>query len=162
MTGRNENNSGAVSNGAGKSALVMAALWCLTGQSDIRLMVIINSCTIQSLNLNKNINKVLQWKVLFMRETIVKVAITAHRINCLLNLWPCTWLLRHVHMQYVSLTGRLTQIRVWITLAWKLASHLHACQQIKILRSQVLAVPDYAVSAIIGLQCSTGCLCCAE
>ncbi len=36
ITGRNEDDQGAESNGAGKSALVMAPLWALTGKSDAR------------------------------------------------------------------------------------------------------------------------------
>lgn len=36
VTGRNEDDQGAESNGAGKSALVMAPLWALTGKSDAR------------------------------------------------------------------------------------------------------------------------------
>ena len=36
VTGRNEDDDGAASNGAGKSALVMAPLWALTGRSDAR------------------------------------------------------------------------------------------------------------------------------
>lgn len=36
VTGLNEDDEGAESNGAGKSALVMAPLWCLTGKSDAR------------------------------------------------------------------------------------------------------------------------------
>ena len=36
MTGRNEDDQGSESNGAGKSALVMAPLWALTGKSDAR------------------------------------------------------------------------------------------------------------------------------
>ena len=39
VSGRNEDDTGADSNGAGKSALVMAALWCLTGRSDARTLV---------------------------------------------------------------------------------------------------------------------------
>lgn len=36
ITGRNEDDQGSESNGAGKSALVMAPLWALTGKSDAR------------------------------------------------------------------------------------------------------------------------------
>ncbi|KAL3137671.1 hypothetical protein ABBQ38_004946 [Trebouxia sp. C0009 RCD-2024] len=36
VTGRNEDDQGSESNGAGKSALVMAPLWALTGKSDAR------------------------------------------------------------------------------------------------------------------------------
>ena len=36
VTGRNEDDLGSESNGAGKSALVMAPLWALTGKSDAR------------------------------------------------------------------------------------------------------------------------------
>lgn len=36
VSGRNEDDAGADSNGAGKSALVMAPLWALTGRSDAR------------------------------------------------------------------------------------------------------------------------------
>ena len=36
VCGRNEDDAGADSNGAGKSALVMAPLWALTGRSDAR------------------------------------------------------------------------------------------------------------------------------
>ena len=39
VTGLNEDDEGAESNGAGKSALVMAPLWCLTGKSDARTEV---------------------------------------------------------------------------------------------------------------------------
>ena len=39
VSGRNEDDTGADSNGAGKSALVMAALWCLTGRSEARTLV---------------------------------------------------------------------------------------------------------------------------
>ena len=38
VSGRNADDSGADSNGTGKSSLVMAALWCLTGRSDARTM----------------------------------------------------------------------------------------------------------------------------
>ena len=37
VTGRNEDDQGSESNGAGKSALVMAPLWALTGKSDARV-----------------------------------------------------------------------------------------------------------------------------
>eukprot|EP00891_Asterochloris_glomerata_P004273 jgi/Astpho2/4273/Aster-x0198 len=37
ISGRNEDNAGAVSNGAGKSALAMSALWAITGRSDARI-----------------------------------------------------------------------------------------------------------------------------
>jgi hypothetical protein len=36
ISGRNEDDDGAASNGAGKSALVMAPLWALAGRSDAR------------------------------------------------------------------------------------------------------------------------------
>ena len=36
VTGRNEDDNGSESNGSGKSALVMAPLWALTGKSDAR------------------------------------------------------------------------------------------------------------------------------
>lgn len=36
ISGRNEDDLSAESNGAGKSALVMASLWALTGKSDAR------------------------------------------------------------------------------------------------------------------------------
>ena len=36
VTGRNADDAGSASNGAGKSALVMAPLWALTGRSDAR------------------------------------------------------------------------------------------------------------------------------
>ena len=39
ISGRNEDDEGAASNGAGKSALVMAPLWALTGRSDARTEV---------------------------------------------------------------------------------------------------------------------------
>lgn len=39
ISGRNVDDTGADSNGTGKSSLVMAALWCLTGRSDARTMV---------------------------------------------------------------------------------------------------------------------------
>ena len=39
VTGRNEDDLGSESNGAGKSALVMAPLWALTGKSDARVEV---------------------------------------------------------------------------------------------------------------------------
>lgn len=39
VTGRNEDDLGSESNGAGKSALVMAPLWALTGKSDARAEV---------------------------------------------------------------------------------------------------------------------------
>ena len=39
VSGRNEDDTGTDSNGAGKSALVMAALWCLTGRSEARTLV---------------------------------------------------------------------------------------------------------------------------
>lgn len=38
VSGRNADDSGADSNGTGKSSLVMAALWCMTGRSDARTM----------------------------------------------------------------------------------------------------------------------------
>ena len=39
ISGRNEDDAGAVSNGAGKSALAMSALWAVTGRSDARIEV---------------------------------------------------------------------------------------------------------------------------
>ena len=39
ISGRNEDDAGAVSNGAGKSALAMSALWAITGRSDARIEV---------------------------------------------------------------------------------------------------------------------------
>lgn len=36
VTGRNHDDDGSQSNGAGKSVLVMAPLWALTGRSDAR------------------------------------------------------------------------------------------------------------------------------
>lgn len=43
VTGRNEDEAAADSNGAGKSALVMAPLWALTGRSDARSEVSSNN-----------------------------------------------------------------------------------------------------------------------
>jgi hypothetical protein len=39
VSGRNEDDEGADSNGAGKTALVMAPLWAITGRSDARAEV---------------------------------------------------------------------------------------------------------------------------
>ena len=39
VSGRNDDEAAADSNGAGKSALVMAPLWALTGRTDARLEV---------------------------------------------------------------------------------------------------------------------------
>lgn len=36
ITGRNEDDSGTDSNGSGKTGLVMAPLWAITGRSDAR------------------------------------------------------------------------------------------------------------------------------
>lgn len=44
VSGRNEDDAGADSNGTGKSALVMAAMWGLTGKSDGRAMASPPSC----------------------------------------------------------------------------------------------------------------------
>lgn len=53
ISGRNEDDQGAESNGAGKSALCMAALWCLTGRSDSRSLVLhlFNLCYCKSAQL---------------------------------------------------------------------------------------------------------------
>ena len=45
VTGRNEDDQGSESNGAGKSALVMAPLWALTGKSDARNEASQTNCT---------------------------------------------------------------------------------------------------------------------
>ncbi len=39
LTGRNMDDDGSQSNGSGKSSLVMAPLWALTGRSDARAEV---------------------------------------------------------------------------------------------------------------------------
>lgn len=49
LSGRNLDDASAESNGTGKSALLMAALWCLTGRSDLRTLVGF-SCTSPSWN----------------------------------------------------------------------------------------------------------------
>lgn len=45
VTGRNEDDQGSESNGAGKSALVMAPLWALTGKSDARVEASCAGCS---------------------------------------------------------------------------------------------------------------------
>ena len=39
LSGRNEDDAGAESNGSGKSSLAMSALWAITGKSDARMEV---------------------------------------------------------------------------------------------------------------------------
>jgi hypothetical protein len=44
VTGDNRDNPDADSNGAGKSALVMAPMWAITGRSDARVEVSLPRC----------------------------------------------------------------------------------------------------------------------
>ena len=60
LTGRNMDDDGSQSNGSGKSSLVMAPLWALTGRSDARAEV--SHCLLITASASKSLpNLPLEW-----------------------------------------------------------------------------------------------------